>query len=321
MTRSGYRLVNWFSDRTLTTPFNFETPINTSFTLYASWEALATFSVTFDYNYQGSPIPTTITAYEGLKIARPNDPVRAGYDFIGWYKDTNFNTVWNFGSDVVRSDITLYGRWSRQPLPGVYVLMSDLWMEDSATFMLWHGTSTVNKDGVPTGVPNEYYFDNAATNYLALKRYVGTTAVGEVHSIAPNGGWGQIWNQIIVQPTTPKTGKLVASSGDYVKLVMRDNTVDENLTTHTVIFDFNYSGAPSVQSKPFWMDRKSVQLVLPFGKDMILSDGRFHKVGYHFMTLTSPSNPIFASMQFGKKKIFQNKSPSPLIKIIKEHQL
>ena len=41
-------------------------------------------------------------------------------------------------------------------------VMSDLWMEDSATFMLWHGTSTVNKDG-STGVPNEYYFDNAAT--------------------------------------------------------------------------------------------------------------------------------------------------------------
>ena len=271
MTRSGYRLVNWFSDRTLTTPFNFETPINSSFTLYASWEALATFSVTFDYNYQGSPIPTTITAYDGLKIARPNDPVRAGYDFIGWYKDTNFNTVWNFSFDVVSSDITLYGRWSRQPLPGVYVLMSDLWMEDSATFILWHGTSTVNKDGIPTGVPNEYYFDNAATNYLALKRYVGTTAVGQVHSIAPNGGWGQTWNQIIVQPTTPKTGSLVASSGDYVKLVMRDNTVDENLTTHTVIFDFNYSGAPSVQSKTILDGQKVSTISAPLreGYDFI----------------------------------------------------
>ena len=97
---------------------------------------------------------------------------------------------------------------------------------------------------------------------FSLKTYVGTTAVGEVHSIAPNGGWGQIWNQIIVQPTTPKTGKLVASSGDYVKLVMRDNTVDENLTTHTVIFDFNYSGAPSVQSKTI-LDGQKVSTLAP----------------------------------------------------------
>ena len=72
MTRSGYRLVTWFSDRTLTTPFNFETPINTSFTLYASWEALPP-SRYLDYLSRFTNL-ITITAYEGLKIARPNDP-------------------------------------------------------------------------------------------------------------------------------------------------------------------------------------------------------------------------------------------------------
>lgn len=283
VTRTGYRLADWYLEIELTTKYNFSTPVTSSFTLYAKWEALSAYYVTFDYNYVGAPSPTIVTAYEGLKIVRPADPVRTNYDFIGWYKDAGFNLVWNFNSDIVTQNMTLFGRWSRQPLPGVYVVMSDLWMEDSATFVLWHGTSTLNKDGVPTGVPNEYYFDNAATNYLALKRYVGVTAVGQVHSIAPAGGWGQTWNQIIVQPNTPKTGSLIASNGDYVQLVMRDNTVDENLTTHMVTFDFNYEGAPAPQVKTILDGRKVNAIVSP------VREG-FNFVGW---SLSQSGNPLY----------------------------
>lgn len=247
--RIGYRLENWYLEPDMLNIFDFSTPVTQSFNLYAKWVALTSYTVTFDYNYDGAPSPQNVTAYQGMKVARPTNPVRTNYDFIGWYKDRQFNEVWNFNADLINGDITLYARWSRLPLPGVYVVVSDAWAEDNARFVLWHGTSTLNKDGVATGVPNEYYFDNAATNYLALKRYVGTTMVGQVHSIASNGGWGQSWNQILVKAATPKVGSLNSTEGNYIELVMRDNSVDENLTTYTVTFDFNYDGAPTSQTK------------------------------------------------------------------------
>ncbi|HOJ45220.1 MAG TPA: InlB B-repeat-containing protein [Bacilli bacterium] len=257
LARFGHQLIGWYDAPTAGASFDFATPITAPITLYAYWNALTSYTITLDLNYSGAPAPTTVTGYEGLKLSRPANPTRENYDFLGWHKDALTTTLWDFGTDLVTSNITLYAKWSRLPLPGVYVLVSDSWAEDNATFVLWHGAETVNRNGVATGVPNEYYFDNAATTYLALKRYVGATMVTQVHSIAANGGWSTTWNQIIVLDTTPKTGpEKNATTGSYVTLVMRDNSVDENLTTHNVTFNYNYSGAPSPVIKTVLEGRK-----------------------------------------------------------------
>lgn len=261
--RTGFALVGWYTTIELTTLFDFEAIITAPITLYAKWEPLTVFTITLDFNYTNAPTSMTVQGYEGTKLQRPQDPARENYDFLGWYKDSATTQLWNFGSDLVTSDMTLYARWARLPLPGVYVLMSDAWLENDAKFVLWHGTSTVNKDGVATGVPNEYYFDNVATNYLALKRYVNNTAVGQVYNIAPNGGWGSTWNQIVVSSTTPTTGSLSATDGAYVTLQLRDNSVDENLTLHTVTFDYNYQGSPANQTKTILQGRTVTPITQP----------------------------------------------------------
>lgn len=257
LARTGHVLTGWYTAPSAGTIFDFATPITAPIMLYAYWDSLATFTITLDLNYVGAPSPTIVTGYEGLKLNRPSTPSRDNYDFLGWHKDAQTTILWDFNSDVVTSDLTLYAKWSRLPLPGVYVLVSDAWAEDNARFVLWHGTGTVNRDGVATGVPNEYYFDHAATTYLALKRYVGTTMTTQVHSIAASGGWSTTWNQIIVLETTPKTGPgRNATTGSFVNLVMRDNSVDENLTAHTVTFNYNYEGAPSSTTKTVLDGRK-----------------------------------------------------------------
>ena len=47
----------------------------------------------------------------GGLVRRPDNPVRVGYIFIGWYKDVNWTELWTFELDVVTSDITLFARW------------------------------------------------------------------------------------------------------------------------------------------------------------------------------------------------------------------
>ena len=63
--------------------------------------------VTFNYNDK--------TSYEeGDLIAKPTiDPVRNGYDFKGWTSVKDSTTPWNFSTNTVTENITLYPRWEK----------------------------------------------------------------------------------------------------------------------------------------------------------------------------------------------------------------
>ena len=77
------------------------------------------FTVTFD-SQEGSAVdPQAVLA--GGKAAEPAEPTLDGYVFGGWFKHKDnecFGFIcpqsekWNFGTDVVTEDITLYARWT-----------------------------------------------------------------------------------------------------------------------------------------------------------------------------------------------------------------
>jgi len=51
---------------------------------------------------------------EGNLIIKPADPERANYDFGGWFTDNEtFLNQWNFATDVVTQDTTLYAKWEQ----------------------------------------------------------------------------------------------------------------------------------------------------------------------------------------------------------------
>lgn len=59
----------------------------------------------------GTPIDP-ITAIYGETIARPADPVREGKHLVGWYKDIHLTEEWDFDSDTVKGNMTLYAKWA-----------------------------------------------------------------------------------------------------------------------------------------------------------------------------------------------------------------
>lgn len=66
-------------------------------------------TVTFDTG-GGSEIEPMDVLY-GEILPRPETPVREGMRLVGWYKDITLTQKWNFRTDTVKGNITLYAKW------------------------------------------------------------------------------------------------------------------------------------------------------------------------------------------------------------------
>jgi uncharacterized repeat protein (TIGR02543 family) len=69
-----------------------------------------TFTVSFESN-GGSAVDSVIVA-SGSLLPLPSKPAKSGYTFAGWYKDAELTNAWNFNTDTVTEDITLYAKWT-----------------------------------------------------------------------------------------------------------------------------------------------------------------------------------------------------------------
>ena len=58
----------------------------------------------------GSDVPDQTVPY-GEKISKPEDPTRDGYTFDAWYKNLDRTELWDFESDTVTGNMTLYAGW------------------------------------------------------------------------------------------------------------------------------------------------------------------------------------------------------------------
>ena len=69
------------------------------------------YAVTF--NSQGGSAVPAQTVEEGGLAEEPTAPTRTGYAFTGWYREAECLTAWNFATDVVTADLTLYAGWEK----------------------------------------------------------------------------------------------------------------------------------------------------------------------------------------------------------------
>lgn len=109
--RTGYILEGWYTDADLTTAYDFDTEVNSDFTLYAKWNE--SYTVTFNSN-GGSNVTEQPIAKEGdnKKAKKPADPVKKGFIFEGWFTDAELTQEFDFDTDVT-GNITLYAKWTQ----------------------------------------------------------------------------------------------------------------------------------------------------------------------------------------------------------------
>ena len=128
-TMAGYTFTGWYTAQS--TKWDFVTPVTEDMILYAGWkkdepqptptpvppsggssgdgnmenafrvlfnDGAATLSVVTDLSY-------------GDKLTNPETPVKDGYTFAGWYKDSACTQAWDFETGIP-GDMTLYAKWT-----------------------------------------------------------------------------------------------------------------------------------------------------------------------------------------------------------------
>ncbi|QWB95997.1 InlB B-repeat-containing protein [Mycoplasmatota bacterium] len=69
----------------------------------------STYKISFDS--QGGSEVESMIVYEGDLVTEPDDPIKDGYQFVGWYTTDNFTRTFDF--DVMPSgDTTVYAKWN-----------------------------------------------------------------------------------------------------------------------------------------------------------------------------------------------------------------
>lgn len=141
--RAGYHLEGWYSDLDRTQLWDFDNDtVKGNMTLYALWGegdpvsnsdsdsfpwwillialgvallliillvAFGKKKVTFE-TFGGTQLEPVRVKKNGT-IEEPMTPVKSGAMFLGWYQDPECTQAWNFITDKVSGDMTLYARW------------------------------------------------------------------------------------------------------------------------------------------------------------------------------------------------------------------
>lgn len=216
-TRTGYTFGGWYKEAACTNQWNFTSDTVTSnITLYAKWTANGTtpptptkYTVTFD-SQGGSTVESQSVEKDG-KVTEPDAPTRSGYTFAGWFRNQACTNQWNFATDTVTSNITLYAKWT--PVKKNYTITLNA---NGGTLPEGQsGTLTTNDDGKLTALPA----DPTRPDYTFDK---WTTSTG-------------------VDVTTA----LVFDSNTtiYAQWKKADGSADDQI--YTISFDLNYTGAPA----------------------------------------------------------------------------
>jgi len=121
LAKKGYTFTGWNTEAdgsgTAYAPGDLITMGDVDIDLYAQWTQDSTtppvnpvlYAVTFDPR-GGSAVAPQSVAENGF-VTEPPAPTRSGYTFGGWYKDKACTEPWDFKTDTVTADMTLYAKW------------------------------------------------------------------------------------------------------------------------------------------------------------------------------------------------------------------
>ncbi len=132
----GWTFGGWYYDSALTKEAKAGEEITANTKLYAKWtkkEAPAPEKYTVRFDSQKGTEVSAKEVEKGKKVAKPEDPTREGYIFKGWYKEAGCTNAWNFDTDVVDKDLTLFAKWEAKPVVVVHKVYFHLTANDIVT--------------------------------------------------------------------------------------------------------------------------------------------------------------------------------------------
>jgi len=73
------------------------------------------YTVIFETN-GGSYVAPYDNVQHGMTVSMPTQPIRDGYDFVGWFKDASLEKRFSFEADTIEGNVTLYASWTEKPM-------------------------------------------------------------------------------------------------------------------------------------------------------------------------------------------------------------
>jgi len=246
-----------------------------------------TYTVTFDSN-NGSEVDPIPNLSYGVKVTAPTAPTFADHIFQGWYKEDSFTSKWNFTTDTVTDDITLYAKWIHKDGP---FILGDI---GPGGGIIFH----VDPDGFTIQMVNPN--DNYTAHYLET---------------APTNASTSQWRGNIVSPLpliagiTTFTDKLAAGASEI-----------GNGRKDTQLIFTNHTGAAAKACVDYRVPGNDLSdWFLPSLGELLLLSTQRNLTG---INITTTVNPVFywSSSQYDSDNAWVVSSEGPLSGYLSKHQ-
>jgi uncharacterized repeat protein (TIGR02543 family) len=106
-TREGHTFQGWFLDESFLQPFNYQRMPSRQLDVFAKWE-INTYTLSINNN-NGSSMNSTVVTFAD-QITLPEDPVKEGYTFVGWYTDESLTNPYQ-AQTMPANNLTLFAKW------------------------------------------------------------------------------------------------------------------------------------------------------------------------------------------------------------------
>ena len=212
------------------------------------------YTVTFDSDGGSAVEPQKV--YEGNPIKRTVVPTKEGFHFLGWYRDVERTVAWNFDTDHVTSDLTLYAGWEAG---------GSAEYTASLVFALENGTYTV------TGVGEE--------SAIVIPAVYNGLPVTKIQGLHGNGAFA---GKSVVSVVIPDSVAEIGQNTFYGCSVLHTVTIGEN-SALTIIGNNAFSGATAL-----------TEIYLPKGVTSIGSSAFNNCGGLNTITVAS-ENAVYSS--------------------------
>ena len=131
---------------------------------------------TISFDSQGGSSVISVSVKVGDKVTKPNNPEKTGYVFSGWYKEASCVNEWNFETETVLGDTTLYAKWTvvdnptPNPDPTPLKSFTIKFVTNCSDVVADEAISENNKVSMPSNIQKEgytlagWYLDEAYQN-------------------------------------------------------------------------------------------------------------------------------------------------------------
>lgn len=198
-------------------------------------ETLTKHTVRFDAG-GGSGVDPLEGVEAGALITEPEAPVKTGYDFAGWYRDSNYLAKFVFNTHTINSDTTLYAFWTGKSYTLTFDYQWSLAPEDRIREKeVVHGDEVGDLPSV------------SRTNYNFLGWYSAISggerfSMSTVYSLSADSVWYARYSVVVELQVSFEIGQGTLVSGDLVQAVPYGEAATAPVVTRTG-YDLRWSDA------------------------------------------------------------------------------